>query len=136
MFARPTLSGSLAYVYEKCETLSSLIFLSNFTVQALRLVACLMYGKVSHSMAKQQDMFQLLIRAKQYRDGDSRLISPSELIAVPRSAMQRKWTTFGMTFGNLPRTERDVKSWTQDKTCDNHKNSERVPSNFTALSLA
>lgn len=47
-----------------------------------------MYSKVSH-FNKQPDMFQLLIRAKQYRDDDSRLISPFQLIAVQHPAVWR-----------------------------------------------
>lgn len=46
-------------------------------------------------------MFQLLIRAKQYRNDDSRLISPSELIAVEHSAIWRKWTTLLNDISNL-----------------------------------
>lgn len=65
------------------------------------LLECVMHSKVSHSN-KQPDMFQLLIRAKQYRDDDSRLISPFELIAVEHPAVWRKWTTCWMTSQTSP----------------------------------
>lgn len=120
----PALSGSSAYVYEKWEMLSSSIFLQ-LCCTVFYLVECLNVQQSITFHGKQPDMFQLLIMAKQYRDDDSRLISPSELIAdIQLSGGNGRRFEWHL---KPPLTDRDVESRTQHKTGDDHKNSERVP---------